>query len=238
MNEKILIKSNFDKKWKWVLLGVIFCQFMIALLFLMVQISYLSEDYKGALEHAKYFYERYEYRYSSYEELLADWGLTSFGSYYFNTPFWDGGPRVLVVTIFVFIFIGLGIISTILYFGYTRSELLITETNVKGKTFFGKEVTLPMHMVSAYATSKIMSVISVTTSSGITKFFMIENAQDIGNVLTQLLNKRQKDTEVKVVQEKAEKDELDDLKKLKSFLDSGIITQEEYEIKKKQILGL
>jgi len=34
------------------------------------------------------------------------------------------------------------------------------------------------------------------------------------------------------------KDNLEDLKKLKELLDSGIITQEEFDVKKKQLLGL
>ena len=35
-----------------------------------------------------------------------------------------------------------------------------------------------------------------------------------------------------------DRDKLDDLKKLKDFLDNGIITQEEFDTKKKEILGL
>ena len=38
--------------------------------------------------------------------------------------------------------------------------------------------------------------------------------------------------------DKKKEDEYEEIKKLKELLDMGAITQEEYEVKKKQILGL
>ena len=51
-----------------------------------------------------------------------------------------------------------------------------------------------------------------------------------------IINERQKNTET-VKQQISKESQLDDLVKLKSMLDSGIITQEEFDAKKKQLLG-
>ena len=133
----------------------------------------------------------------------------------------------------------IGLIVLVVYLSIGRCELIVTEKNVKGKSLFGKQVVLPMYMVSAYSTRKYLSTIAVATSSGITKFFLVKNYAAIGEVLSKIINERQDKTlnsekEVVVQQSTA----MDDLLKLKNLLDQGIITQEEFEAKKKQLLGV
>ena len=135
-------------------------------------------------------------------------------------------------------------IVALVYNIHKQCELIITEKNVRGKTLRGKEVVLPLYMVSAYSTSKCMSTISVATSSGLTKFTLIGNYNEIGNVLSGLINERQTNTATAQAATSAQSapapqsNSMDDLVKLKSLLDSGIITQEEFDAKKKQLLGL
>ena len=83
-----------------------------------------------------------------------------------------------------------------------------------------------------------MSTIAVASSSGLTKFSFIGNYAEIGKVLSELINKRQDKTETVVSEPKAANSNMDDLVKLKNLLDAGIITAEEFEAKKKQLLGL
>ena len=134
-----------------------------------------------------------------------------------------------------------GIVTGIMYLATRKCELILTEKNVKGKTVFGKEVVLPLYMVSAYSTRKFLSTITVATSSGITKFALIRNYKEIGSALSQKINERQENTasatvvSAPIVQQSSA---MDELKKLKDLLDAGIITQEEFEAKKKQLLGL
>ena len=132
----------------------------------------------------------------------------------------------------------IGIVFLIIYWGFSMCELSITENNVKGKTLFGKEVTLPLYMVSAYSTRKFFSTIAVATSSGVTKFSLIENYAEIGNVLSQKINERQERTTNEQKPSASSNSSMDDLVKLKGLLDAGIITQEEFDAKKKQLLGL
>ena len=130
-----------------------------------------------------------------------------------------------------------GITIGIMYLVNRSCELQITENNVKGKTLLGKEVVLPLYMVSAYTTRKFLSMIAIATASGVTKFTLIGNYKEIGRVLSEQINARQKNTEMDNKNESPNAS-MDDLLKLKSLLDAGVITQEEFDAKKKQILGL
>ena len=139
-------------------------------------------------------------------------------------------------------FLAAGIILLI-YWTMSKCELVITESSVKGKTLFGREVTLPLYMITAYSTQKFMSTIIVSTASGFTRFSMIKNYEMMGRVLSQKIGERQagvpaQSAPVATAPAAAPSAPMDDLLKLKNYLDQGIITQEEFDAKKKQILGL
>ena len=76
--------------------------------------------------------------------------------------------------------------------------------------------------------------------SGKIKFLCQGNYNEIAGVLQQLLNERQKNTEIQesLQSRQSNANNLDDLVKLKTLLDSGIITQEEFDVKKKELLKL
>ena len=57
-------------------------------------------------------------------------------------------------------------------------------------------------------------------------------------VLHNLINQRQDATKFTANNSIESHNDLDDLKKLKELLDNGIISQEEFDVKKKQLLGL
>lgn len=133
------------------------------------------------------------------------------------------------------------LLTLIVFYGLKNSHISITNMNVTGTTWFGKLVVLPIHMISSYSTRKIFSTIAITTTSGVIKFGLIKNYKEIGEVLSTLINQRQENTEVTqatpiITQQPTSN--LDELKKLKELLDMGIISQEEFDVKKKQLLGL
>lgn len=148
---------------------------------------------------------------------------------------------IFILMCLCFIF---GVVALIIFLANRKCELTVTDKNVRGKAAFGKEVVLPLHMVSAYSTRKFLATIAVATSSGLTKFNLIDNHKEIGEVLSGLINERQTNTTNAQDATPAQSapapqsNSMDDLVKLKSLLDSGIITQEEFDAKKKQILGL
>lgn len=132
----------------------------------------------------------------------------------------------------------LSLIFGMIFLSCRKCQLCITENNIKGKTHWGKEVVLPLYMVSAYSTRKFMWTISISTASGATKFPLIKNYVEIGEVLSKKINERQANTQTETQPNVSANNTLDDLLKLKTLLDMGAITQEEFDAKKKQLLGL
>lgn len=147
---------------------------------------------------------------------------------------WEHYVPLSLIPVASFALIGL------LIFLWLRSyELTITDKRVYGKVAFGKRVDLPVDSVSATATIGLFKGVSVSTSSGKISFLAIKNANEIYGVINNLLVDRQKEKTqnigTTIVQNS---DEADQLKKYKDLLDSGVITQEEFDAKKKQLLGL
>ena len=201
-NDKILIKSEIDKKAKSAfmrIVGAFFGLFVIIILALLI----IPHRRGNALMAA-----------------------------------FKGHDTYMALLIVGCVFFLLGVIFGIVFLAISRCELTITEKNVRGKTLFGKEVVLPLYMVSAYSTRKLLSTVAVATSSGVTKFSLIGNYLAIGEILGQKINERQEVTANEVKPQSTQSNSMDDILKLKSLLDAGVITQEEFDAKKKQLLGL
>ena len=132
------------------------------------------------------------------------------------------------------------IVLGITYLIVNKCEICITDYNVKGKAHFGKEVVLPLDSVSAYSTRKFLSTIAVATPSGLTRFSLIANYKEIGDVLAQKIKERQENVQnnKNIEPTSDNSNNLDDLLKLKSLLDAGVITQGEFDAKKKQLLDI
>lgn len=126
------------------------------------------------------------------------------------------------------------ILAVPFYFFMNRCSLTITDKRVYGKASFGRRVDLPMNQVSSVGLGFANSV-AVATSSGKIKFWLLTNKDEIHGALSDLLIEQQKSESrpIEIKQSNA-----DELKKYKELLDSEIITQEEFDAKKKQILGL
>lgn len=139
----------------------------------------------------------------------------------------NGGNDILVPLIFAS-----PIIAYLVYMNWSKIAITITNKRVYGVSVFRKRVDLPMDSISAVGTG-IFSSLVVTTASGAIKFVMLENRDDLHKALSNLLVERQG----KSVTIEPNSD-ADELKKYKTLLDSGAITQEEYDAKKKQLLGL
>ena len=211
MEEKVLIKSELNKKWKFYTIFTLLGLTTIIGLFIIPLITINEYQSWGCSV--------------SFVEVLAD--LPSYC---------DGGAQ-FVLAIISLVFLGLTLIAAIVFFALEKCELQITEKNIVGKDWFGKKVFLPISQISAYSTGRFLSVVSIATSSGFTKFALISNYEEIGNVLQNLINQRQEATKFTASDSIENHNNLDDLKKLKELLDNGIISQEEFDAKKKQILG-
>lgn len=141
-------------------------------------------------------------------------------------------------------FVGIPIAAVVFLLGkffaflLNSSELVVTDKRVYGKTAFGKRVDLPLDSISAVSTG-IFKRISVATSAGEIHFYELQNREEVHECINKLLIQRQNTMQNKAVHvENVVKSDADELKKYKELLDTGVITQEEFDAKKKQLLGL
>jgi len=139
------------------------------------------------------------------------------------------------------VFLPIGVLFLVL--ARCSSSIIVTDRRVSGKTGWGKQVDLPLRQISAVS-KQSNNTLGVSTASGLIKFSRLENAEAVYQVLTGLINEMQTQASIAssaapapapVIQQSTDADEL---AKFKALLDSGAITQEEYDAKKKQILGL
>ena len=240
MEEKILIKSYSSKKMKLFFMGLGIAILILSVIILVSAIRLAKLNAARYLHYYMFSYSECDFcgKFVSdvsdnqishilefHSDKLYEYGLFSYDSTWF---------------ILHWLFLFLASILFFIYFSLSRCSITVTNKNISGRTFLGKKVVLPVHMVSAYSTSKIFSSVAISTSSGFIHFPCIGNYSEIANVLQQLLNERQQKTETQkdIISEQNNSKKLDDLIKLKNLLDAGIITQEEFDIKKKEILGL
>ena len=119
---------------------------------------------------------------------------------------------------------------------YTNGcEICVTDKRVYGKAAFGSRVDIPFDSISAVGLITLLHGVSVGSSSGKISFCYIKNATEIHAELSKMLNSRQKNTANAPTPISSDADELAKYKKL---FDEGVINEEEFAAKKKQILGI
>ena len=112
---------------------------------------------------------------------------------------------------------------------FSNVELVITDRRAYGRASFGRRIDLPLDSITAIGMS-FMKDIAITTASGSVKFGCIKNRDEIYDVVSKLLMDRQTEHRSSIPQSSA-----DELKKFKELLDAGIISQDEFDAKKKQL---
>lgn len=142
-------------------------------------------------------------------------GCTTFGDWFLGYIF------ILIVLLMV------------LNLSLLKSTMIVTDKRIYGTTYFGKRVDIPLDSVSAIAV-KYHHVVSASSSSGKISFALIENSDEIHKCISDLLIARQAQKQAPMMQSMTNADEL---KKYKELLDNGVITLEEFDRKKKQLLG-
>ncbi len=116
-------------------------------------------------------------------------------------------------------------------------KLTVTDKRVYGNTSWGKQVDLPVDSVSAVASTRLKGI-AVATSSGRIAFNLIKNRDEVRDAISNLLIERQAHKNNSTPVMNVNPSNAEELKKYKELLDSGVISQEEFDSKKKQLLGL
>ena len=217
--DTVLKEGSITKKAKTIILGITIVAVFLGAIFLIVNSSLYNADSNT-------------YVYNSYLGYDVEYlpGILDKDGFYlrYYVDFWE----------FPYVYIGLSFWVVAICFLFTflmmkKMQITITDKRVCGKTYFGRSVDLPMDSISAVGSSWFNGI-AVSTSSGKVSFLFIENSKGIRELLCQLLIDRQGKPQ-SVIPDKSNADEL---KKYKELLDSGIITQEEFDAKKKQLLNL
>lgn len=151
----------------------------------------------------------------------------TFWQYLFNNKV----EFILFIAIFV-LFIVL-LIGSILYIADKKTELTIHENAIIGKKSNGETVQFLLKDIKSVEITKTQGL--KITGAGIKyDIHLIENAEEMKNLMMDMLAKVQHEQPVVAVVGSS----ANDIKEYKELLDAGIITQEEFDAKKKQLLGL
>lgn len=228
MEEKYIIKSEQYKTGKLALILIIL-GLIITLIWTIAKISDGYNDYVATDPHHHdkwcFLYGCETYDYDSALECGFGKYLKSSAKYFTFIPLFS-----------------FALISALIYFGLNSYSLTITDKRIYGKTWFGKRVDLPVDSISATSSIALFKGVSVATSSGKISFLLIKNSDEVYKELNNLIINRQIEKEenksIEIIKETQNFSNADELKKYKELLDMGIISQEEFDAKKKQLLGL
>lgn len=138
--------------------------------------------------------------------------------------------------VFAFTLVGGGALVGFAYLWIANTEITVTDKRVYGKTVFGKRVDLPVDSISAIGTSWLKGL-AVATASGKISFMLLKNRDEIHSCVSQLLIERQQ-KRTSAVKQEVPQSSADELKKYKDLLEGGVISQDEFDAKKKQLLGV
>lgn len=165
---------------------------------------------------------------------LKEWKIKEiqyFGNSYSN---YISDPYIITSVI---VFIIIWIIAIIFITAFSKTELFVTDTKVYGISVFNKRIDLPIDMITAVGTG-FFNTITISTASGVIKFSYLKNRDKIHECINNLLTNRQKkeNNSKPTIKQEIPLSNADELKKYKELLDMGVITQEEFNTKKRQLL--
>lgn len=131
------------------------------------------------------------------------------------------------------------IVGLIVKMNTEKCEITVTNSRIFGKVAHSKAVDIPLNQITGLHTCSFNGI-SVTSIGNVSNFHCMENQEGIMKAISYLLANPQSHASASAIKhsDALEVGEAEKLKQLKELLDSGIISQEEFDTKKKQILGL
>lgn len=218
MEEKTIIQSKQDTKKMNILIGIVAASFILFIVLFAVTWNLYTSEENTASWLAYSSINGYKYSYMT-SQIIHE--FYEFATFYISIVF-----GVL------FIIFGILLIAML------QNRLVVSNVKVSGKMKFRVTVDLPVDKISAVKISGLFSAISISTSSGKNTFYLLSNYKEIYTAINELLQQRQQMQFSQKNETVASVSQADELKKYKELLDTGIISQEEFDSKKKQILGI
>ena len=154
-----------------------------------------------------------------------------FGGEFFSSNLMYG--CILIASVIAFV------VSIIMKTNTEKCEITVTNEAISGKLPHGKEVYIPLNQITAVNRSSFNGV-SITSIGNVSNFHCIENREEVMKAISYLLANPQQNAQPTQNGSApvANGSEAEQLKRLKDLLDAGVLTQEEFDAKKKQVLGL
>lgn len=236
--EQKIIKGNVNLKR--VIIGYIIFIVSVVVLLLLINIPNYIADYNYYKEEV-----------NEYNQNLLEWEN---GERYYkpNIPYcmeeadsaftyclFDGFSIIKNFVLRIFMIASI-IVFPIFIWAVSKMQIVVTDKRVYGKTYFGRSVDLPVDSISAVGSTWFKGI-AVSTPSGHISFLLIQNAKEIHATIRKLLIGRQEErakAQAQPIPAPASISPVEELKQYKELLDSGVITQEDFDAKKKQLLGL
>lgn len=118
-------------------------------------------------------------------------------------------------------------------------ELVVTDKRVYGKAFPGKRVDIPVDSISSVGKGSLNSI-RVASASGRILFTFLQDSETAFEEVNKLLVSRQEREKEKVdsVINNIPLSSADEIKKFNQLYQEGVITKEEFDQKKKELLGM
>lgn len=147
-------------------------------------------------------------------------------SKYMNSGIYIEALSVIIVAI---------ILAGFFYIFYYNQELLIEDDGINGKAILGKSFSVDFEQIVSVKKSWMGGLVLLTTGQQKIRFRLIKNLTNIIEVINKTAETNGKNT---IVANENHDSVADELKKYKELLDENVISQEEYDAKKKQLLQL
>lgn len=220
MEQNIVIKGTPQKN-KPALITIIVGVVLLLASFLVA--SYVFENCEG--------YEYFGFGYGGlyYWCVIYDTFGEFFTTEFFNFECYYGYMIMLGVVALI--------VGIIMKSNTEKCEITVTNEAISGKLPHGKAVHIPLNQITAINRSSFNGV-SITSIGNVSNFHCIENREEVMKAISYLLANPQQSSVQPTQSASANGSEAEQLKRLKDLLDSGVLTQEEFDAKKKQILGL
>jgi hypothetical protein len=133
--------------------------------------------------------------------------------------------------------LGGGLLHAIIYYTSKNNEITLTNYKIIGTYRRNTSLNIPIDSISSVSKGAI-GTLCITCAGNRYNISFVDNRDDFCAKLNELLNQRTQQTLRDSAIAYSQQSNFDEIAKLKQLLDNGAITQEEFDAKKKQLLGL